>query len=60
MQIHAPSETVYWIAVALVILALVGYFVPNMGVLNQYYFWLSIAAAAVLIVGCLAGRPAQS
>jgi hypothetical protein len=53
MKIHAPSETVFWIAVALLVLALFGQFVPDMGFLNQYSFWLSVAASAVLILGCV-------
>ena len=53
MKIHAPSETVFWIAVALVVLALFGQFVPDMGFLNQYSFWLSVAASAVIILGCV-------
>jgi len=53
MKIHAPSETLLWIAVALLFLALFGHFVPDMGFLNQYYFWVSVAASAVLILGCV-------
>lgn len=53
MKHHAPSETVFWVAIALLALALVGYFVPDMGFLNQYYFWLAVASAAVLILGCV-------
>jgi hypothetical protein len=53
MKIHAPSETIFWIAVALVVLALIGHFAPDMGFLNQYYFWISISASLVLILGCV-------
>jgi len=53
MKIHAPSETIFWIAVALLVLALVGQFVPDMGFLNQYDFWLSISASLVLLLGCV-------
>jgi hypothetical protein len=53
MKVHAPSETVFWIAVALVVLALFGHFVPDIGFLNQYHFWISIAASAVLVLGCI-------
>jgi hypothetical protein len=53
MKIHAPSETIFWIAVALVVLALVGHFAPDMGFLNQYYFWISVSASLVLILGCV-------
>jgi hypothetical protein len=53
MKIHAPSETIFWIAVALVVLALVGQFAPDMGFLNQYHFWLSVSASLVLLLGCV-------
>jgi hypothetical protein len=53
MKIHAPSETIFWIAIALVVLALVGQFAPDMGFLNQYDFWLSISASLVLLLGCV-------
>lgn len=53
MKIHAPSDTVFWIAVALVVLALFGHFAPDMGFLNQYYFWISISASLVMILGCV-------
>ena len=53
MKIHAPSETIFWIAGALLFLALFGQFVPDMGFLNLYSFWISVAASAVLILGCI-------
>jgi hypothetical protein len=53
MKLHAPKETIFWVAVTLLFLALFGHFVPDMGFLNQYYFWLAVASAAVLIVGCV-------
>jgi hypothetical protein len=53
MKIHAPSETIFWIAGALLFLALFGQFVPDMGFLNLYSFWISVAASVVLILGCI-------
>jgi hypothetical protein len=53
MKIHAPSETIFWIALALVVLALFGHFAPDLGFLNQYYFWISLSASLVLILGCV-------
>lgn len=53
MKIHAPSETIFWIAGALLFLALFGEFVPDMGFLNLYSFWISVAASTVLILGCI-------
>jgi len=53
MKIHAPSETIFWAAVALIVLALFGHFYPEGGFLTQYQFWISIAAAVVLSLGCV-------
>jgi len=53
MKIKAPSETLYWIAAALLFLALFGHFVPDMSFLNQYHFWISVTASAVLLLGCV-------
>jgi hypothetical protein len=53
MKIKAPSETMYWVAVALLFLALFGHFVPDMSFLNQYHFWISVTASAVLLLGCV-------
>ena len=53
MKIHAPTETMYWIAIALLFLALFGHFVPDMSFLNQYHFWISVTASAVLLLGCV-------
>jgi hypothetical protein len=53
MKIKPPSETLYWIAAALLFLALFGHFVPDMSFLNQYHFWISVTATAVLLLGCV-------
>jgi len=53
MKIHAPSESIFWAAVVLVVLALFGHFVPDSGMLAQYQFWLSIAASVVVLLGCV-------
>ncbi len=54
MKIHAPSEIVFWVAAGLVLLALLGHFIPGFGFLTQYQFWIAIAASAVLLVGSVA------
>jgi hypothetical protein len=55
MKIQAPSETVFWAAASLLVLALVGHFVPDMGFLTRYQFWFAISAGAVMLLGCLVG-----
>lgn len=53
MKVHAPSASIFWTAVALVILALFGHFVPDSGFLAQYQFWIAIAASVVVLLGCV-------
>jgi hypothetical protein len=53
MKIHAPSETIFWSAVALVVLALFGHFYPDGGFLTQYQFWIAITASIVVVLGCV-------
>jgi hypothetical protein len=53
MKIHAPSETIFWSAVALIVLSLFGHFYPDGGFLTQYQFWISITASIVIVLGCV-------
>ena len=52
MKIHAPSETIFWVAVALLFLALLGQIVNEMGFLNLYIFRITVDASAVLNISC--------
>jgi hypothetical protein len=52
MNPHAPSKTVFLIALALVILALLGYFV-SIPYVSQYQFWLAVLGYVVLALGCI-------
>jgi hypothetical protein len=58
MKIQAPSEQVFWSAVVLLVLALIGHFSPGTPFLSLYQFWIAIAAAAILIIDCV--FPAQT
>ena len=53
MKIHAPSETVYWSATVLVVLALIGHFVPEASFLTEYQFWIAVTSSAVVLLGCI-------
>lgn len=53
MKIRAPSESVFWSAVVLLVLALIGHFAPGTPFVSLYQFWVAIAAAAILIIDCV-------
>jgi hypothetical protein len=52
MNLHKPSKVVFLIAVALAVMALVGYFL-TVFVLTQYQFWFVLAAFLLLALGCI-------
>jgi hypothetical protein len=52
MNLHKPSKTVFLIAVALAVMALVGFFL-TVFVLTQYQFWFVLAAFLLLALGCI-------
>jgi hypothetical protein len=51
MNLHKPSKAVFMIAVALALLALIGFFL-TVPVLTQYQFWFAIAGFLLLAIGC--------
>jgi hypothetical protein len=53
MNLSAPSQAVFWIAVVIVILAIIGFFVPTIPILGQFAFWIAILGFVVLAGGCL-------
>lgn len=53
MKIHAPSETVFWAAAVLTVLALIGHFVPEATFLTEYQFWIAVTSSVVLLLGCI-------
>ena len=50
LNLSAPTMPVFWISVALAVLALVGHFRIVAG-LAAYKFWLAIIAYVVLLLG---------
>lgn len=53
MRLSAPTQVVFIVSVILVILALIGQFVPTVPFISVYKFWLAIAGYVVLASGCL-------
>ena len=52
LNLSAPTVPVFWVSVALAILALIGHFV-SAGFLTTHGFWIAILAYVVLLVGNL-------
>jgi hypothetical protein len=52
MNLSAPTIPVFWISVALAILALAGHF-TKIDFVSTYQFWLAIVAYVVLLIGCV-------
>ena len=52
MDLHKPSQAVFLIAVALAVMALIGFFL-TIPVLTQYQFWLALAGFLLLALGCI-------
>lgn len=52
MNLSAPSQAVFWIAVVLVVLAIISTFVA-IPFVSTYAFWVAILGFVVLAGGCL-------
>lgn len=53
MNLNAPSQAVFWIAVIIAVLAIIGFFAPTVPILGAYAFWIAILAFIVLAGGVL-------
>lgn len=53
MNLNAPSQVVFWIALIIAIIAIIGFFVPTVPVIGQYAFWVAILGFIVLAGGVL-------
>ena len=49
MRLTPPKKIVWWIALILVVLALVAFFVESLGFVD-YAIWLALASAALLLL----------
>jgi len=50
MRLSAPTKNIFYISVALLVLALIGHFVV-IPYVSMYQFWIAIAAYVVLAAG---------
>ena len=48
--LSAPTVPIFWVSVALAVLALIGHF-TKVQFLTEYQFWLAIAGYVVLFLG---------
>jgi hypothetical protein len=52
LRLNAPTQIVFWISLILVVIALIGVFVP-IAYVTAYAFWIAIVGYIVLAAGCL-------
>lgn len=53
MRLSAPTQTVFFIALLLAVLGLVGYLKPAIPVIGVHEFWFVVAGYGVLAVSTL-------
>lgn len=53
MNLNAPTQMIFIIAVVLAIIALVGYLVPTIAIIGVYSFWIMTLAFVVLTAGVI-------
>ncbi len=53
LNLNAPTQLMFIIAVVLALIALVGYFVPTIAIIGVYAFWIMTVAFVVLAAGVL-------
>ena len=51
MQLHTPSAWTFWLSVALVVLAIVSWFV-SIPFVSMYDFWIAVIGYVILVLGC--------
>lgn len=53
MNLSAPTQLMFIIAVVLAVIALVGFFMPTIAIIGVYAFWIMTAAFVVLTAGVM-------
>jgi hypothetical protein len=53
MNLNAPTQLIFIIAVVLAVLALVGYLMPTIAIIGVYSFWIMTVAFVVLAAGVM-------
>jgi hypothetical protein len=52
MEMHTPSRWTFWLSLALVLLAIVAYFV-DIPYVSKYELWIAVVGYIVLVIGCM-------
>lgn len=53
LNLSAPTQLIFIIAVVIAIVALIGFFVPTIAIIGTYAFWIMTVAFVVLAAGVL-------
>lgn len=53
MNLNAPTQLFFVIAVVLAVIALIGYLMPTIAIIGVYSFWIMTVAFVVLTAGVL-------
>jgi hypothetical protein len=56
MNLNAPSQGLFWVAVVIAVIGIIGWFAPTIPIIGPYAFWVAIVAFIVLAAGCLMRR----
>jgi hypothetical protein len=51
MPLHTPSAWTFWLALVLVVLAIVSTFV-SIPYVSMYAFWIAVVGYVILVIGC--------
>ena len=51
MNLNAPTQLIFIIALLLAVVALIGYFMPTVALIGVYSFWIMTVAFIVLAAG---------
>jgi hypothetical protein len=53
MKLSPPKNITWFVALALLVLALIGHLTTSVAILTQYDFWLAAASAALLLIATM-------
>lgn len=53
MSLSAPSQVVFWIAVIIAVIGVIGLLVPSIAFIGAYAGWILVVGFVVLAGGCL-------
>ncbi len=51
MAMHTPSAWTFWVSVALVLLAVISWFV-EIRYISDYALWVAVVGYIILVIGC--------